>query len=88
MRKALKLIVLAVAILFTSVQFVRPNQTNPPVDQLQTIEAHVRVAPGWLKYSSAPAKIAILIKPIGRGMHTSLRFPGSSRIMWITVVKI
>jgi len=46
MRKVLKLIVLAVAILFTSVQFVRPNQTNPPVDQLQTIEAHVRVAPG------------------------------------------
>ena len=45
MRRVFKLIVVAVAILFTSVQFFRPNQTNPPVDKLQTIEAHVRVAP-------------------------------------------
>ncbi len=45
MRRVLKLIVLAVAILFISVQLVRPNKTNPPVDQGQTIEAHIRVAP-------------------------------------------
>ncbi len=45
MRKFLKLTVLAFAILFMSVQFVRPNKTNPPIDQVQTIEAHVRVAP-------------------------------------------
>ena len=45
MRKFLKLLALAVAILFVSVQFVRPNKTNPPVVQAQTIEAHVRVAP-------------------------------------------
>ncbi|HEV7905762.1 MAG TPA: heme-binding domain-containing protein [Pyrinomonadaceae bacterium] len=45
MRKFLKLAALAVAILFVSVQFVRPNKTNPPVVQAQTIEAHVRVAP-------------------------------------------
>lgn len=45
MRKIFKLFVLAVAILFVSVQFVRPNKTNPPVVQAQTIEAHVRVTP-------------------------------------------
>jgi hypothetical protein len=46
MRKLLKLAALALAVLFISVQFVRPNKTNPPVDQSQTIEAHVRVTPG------------------------------------------
>jgi Haem-binding domain len=45
MRRFLKLLVLAVSILFVSVQFVRPNKTNPPVVQAQTIEAHVRVTP-------------------------------------------
>jgi hypothetical protein len=45
MRKFLKLLALAVTILFVSVQFVRPNKTNPPVVQTHAIEAHVRVAP-------------------------------------------
>jgi hypothetical protein len=45
MRKFLKLSALAVVILFVSVQFVRPNKTNPPVVQAQAIEAHVRITP-------------------------------------------
>ena len=45
MRKFLKFAALAVAILFTSVQFIRPNRTNPPVDKTQTVEAHLRVTP-------------------------------------------
>jgi hypothetical protein len=45
MRKFLKLSVLAVTILFVSVQFVRPNKTNPPVVQAETIESHVRLTP-------------------------------------------
>ena len=45
MRKFLKLTALALASLFISVQFVRPNKTNLPVDQSRTIEAHVRVTP-------------------------------------------
>jgi hypothetical protein len=45
MRRFLKLVALAVTTLFVSVQFVRPNQTNPPVVQAQTIEAHVHVTP-------------------------------------------
>ncbi|HEX8131638.1 MAG TPA: heme-binding domain-containing protein [Pyrinomonadaceae bacterium] len=45
MRKFLKLTALAVAVLFISVQFVRPSQTNPPVDQTQAIESHVRLTP-------------------------------------------
>jgi len=45
MRKLLKLAALALAALFISLQFVRPNQTNPPVDQARTIESHARVSP-------------------------------------------
>jgi len=45
MRKFLKLTALTVAVLFISVQFVRPHKTNPPVDQAQAIESHVRVTP-------------------------------------------
>jgi hypothetical protein len=45
MRKFLKPGALAVAVIFISVQFVRPNKTNPPVDQTHTIEAHARVTP-------------------------------------------
>ena len=45
MRKFLKLTALAVAILFISVQFVRPNKTNPPVVKGHALDAHVRVTP-------------------------------------------
>src|SRR4028119_674499 len=45
MRKFLKLLALALAILFVSVQFVRPNKRNPPVVPTQAIESHVRVTP-------------------------------------------
>jgi hypothetical protein len=45
MRKVLKLTALAVCVLFISVQFVRPNKTNSPVDQTRTIETHARVTP-------------------------------------------
>lgn len=45
MRRFLKLLVLASAIMFMSVQFVRPHKTNPPFVQTQAIEAHVRITP-------------------------------------------
>ena len=45
MRRFLKVLALSVAILFASVQFVRPNRTNPPVDQAQAIESHLSVTP-------------------------------------------
>ncbi|HEY0083357.1 MAG TPA: heme-binding domain-containing protein [Pyrinomonadaceae bacterium] len=45
MRKFLRLAALCVAALFVSVQFVRPNKANPPVDQAGAIESHVRVTP-------------------------------------------
>jgi hypothetical protein len=45
MRKFLKLTALAVAILFISVQFVRPNKTNPPIVEARTLESHARVTP-------------------------------------------
>ncbi|HEV2802384.1 MAG TPA: heme-binding domain-containing protein [Pyrinomonadaceae bacterium] len=45
MRRVLKFTALALAALFISVQFVRPNRTNPPVEQGRTIEAHTRITP-------------------------------------------
>ena len=45
MRRLLKLAALAPAVLFISLQFVRPNKANPPVDQSQTIESRVRITP-------------------------------------------
>jgi len=45
MRKFLKLTALAVAILFISVQFVRPPKANPPVDPARTIESHTSLTP-------------------------------------------
>lgn len=45
MRKFLKLAALSLVVLFISVQFVRPNRTNPPFEQQRTIESRVRVTP-------------------------------------------
>src|SRR4028119_1897038 len=45
MRRFLKLLALALALLCVSLQFVRPNKTNPPVVQAQTIESHASVTP-------------------------------------------
>jgi hypothetical protein len=45
LKNLIKLSVLAVAVLFVSVQFVQPNKTNPPVMQSRAIESHVRVTP-------------------------------------------
>jgi hypothetical protein len=45
MRKFLKLAAMCLAALFISVQFVRPNRTNLPVNHSRTIESHARVSP-------------------------------------------
>jgi hypothetical protein len=45
MRKFLKLAAISLAALFISVQFVRPNKTNLPVNQSRAIESHARVTP-------------------------------------------
>ena len=45
MRKFLKFTALAVGVLFISVQFVRPNKSDSPVDQSRTLESHPGVSP-------------------------------------------
>ncbi|MDQ1524054.1 MAG: hypothetical protein QOE47_1978 [Pyrinomonadaceae bacterium] len=45
MRKFLKLTALALGVIFISVQFVRPNKTNLPIEPTHTIESHARVTP-------------------------------------------
>lgn len=45
MRKALKWLAVAIAVVFLGLQFVRPARTNPSVDQTQTIQAHLQITP-------------------------------------------
>lgn len=43
MKKALKIILIILAIAFISIQFFRPERTNPPVSQVETLEATAKV---------------------------------------------
>jgi hypothetical protein len=43
MKKALKIIVIVLAVLFIAIQFYRPDMTNPPVVTEQTLEAATQV---------------------------------------------
>ena len=43
MKKAIKIIVILLALAFIAIQFVRPDRANPPEDQAQTIEASMNV---------------------------------------------
>jgi len=42
-KKAIKIIVILLALAFIAIQFVRPDRANPPEDQAQTIEASMNV---------------------------------------------
>ncbi len=44
-RKVLKWLAVAIAVVFLGLQFVRPARTNPAVDQTQTINAHLQITP-------------------------------------------
>jgi Haem-binding domain len=41
--RILKWVVMVLAVIFLGAQFIRPERTNPAIDQSQTIEAHVQV---------------------------------------------
>ena len=43
--KWLKRVVIALAILFLAAQVIRPNMTNPPVDESRTLHAKAQVSP-------------------------------------------
>lgn len=43
MRKALKIIVIVLALAFVVIQFIRPDHTNPSEDEAQTIEASMAI---------------------------------------------
>ena len=43
MKKVLKIVVIVLALAFIAIQFVRPNRTNPPEDQAQTMEASMTI---------------------------------------------
>jgi hypothetical protein len=45
LRKVLKWVVIAVALVFVGAQFVPTGMSNPPFDQSRTLEAHLHVTP-------------------------------------------
>ena len=45
MKRVLKIVVIVIAAVFLAIQFVRIDRTNPPVDPMLAIEAHMNVAP-------------------------------------------
>ena len=61
MIKAVKYVVIALAVLFAVAQFVRPDITNPPVDPAERLEASVDV----------PADIAAILKRSCNDCHTN-----------------
>jgi len=42
-KKAIKILVLVLALTFVAIQFIRPDRTNPPEDQAQTLEASMTI---------------------------------------------
>lgn len=43
MKKILKIIVIVLVVAFIAIQFIRPDFTNPPIDQSQTLESTIQV---------------------------------------------
>jgi len=43
--KIFKMVVLVLVVLFIGIQFIRPAETNPPIDPARTIEARAQVPP-------------------------------------------
>ncbi len=43
MKKVLKVIVIVIAVGFIVAQFIRPDQTNPPIDNSQTLETSLAI---------------------------------------------
>ena len=43
MKKVLKVIVIVLAIAFIAIQFIRPDFTNPPVNQAETLEVSMQI---------------------------------------------
>jgi len=41
--RVLKWVIVALAVIFVGIQFIRPARTNPAIDPSQTVEAHVQV---------------------------------------------
>ncbi len=43
MKKVLKIVAIALVVAFIVIQFIRPDLTNPPIDQAETLEANLQV---------------------------------------------
>ncbi len=71
MRRLLKLVAVAAAVLFAGVQFVRPERINRPVDPARTLEAHAQV----------PAEVALILARSCNDCHTQqTRLPWYARV--------
>ena len=77
MRRALKLLLIILAVLFTGIQFVRPARTNPSGDPADALTSHV------------PAHIATILDRSCSDCHSSdTRWPWYSNIApasWLVI---
>ena len=70
-RKILKWVAIAVALIFVGIQFVRPQMTNAAVDESRTVDARLRVTP----------EVRAVLARSCNDCHTQqTRFPWYSRV--------
>jgi hypothetical protein len=71
MKKALKIIAVVLFVVFVVIQFFRPDFTNPPVTQAETLEATTQV----------PENVQAILKRSCNDCHTNVtEFPWYSKI--------
>ena len=71
MKKIIKIVAIVLVVAFVTAQFIRPNQTNPPVNAAETIEASVQV----------PANVEEILKRSCNDCHSNTTsYPWYSQI--------
>ena len=71
MKKFLKIAVIVLAVGFVTIQFIRPNFTNPPVNPAETLEASTQV----------PENVELILTTSCKDCHSNeTRYPWYSKI--------
>jgi Haem-binding domain len=71
MKKALKIIAILVVLAFIAIQFIRPDFTNPPINQAETLEATTQI----------PDNVQAILNRSCKDCHSNeTKFPWYSKI--------
>ncbi len=71
MKKFLKIAAIVLAVAFVAIQFIRPDFTNPPINQAETLEASIQV----------PENVQTILKTSCNDCHTNAtRYPWYSYV--------